>query len=305
MLKSFITAALRIAIILTIVIFAARLIGGVLDENYIAYDMPQSGSMVDLWLIDVERARVVNLTRTHVTQELSPAWSPDGRFILYNRYTLTSEISMMPCVIAPFEDATPRCFDLHSGTVYHAGWDASSQIVYINLFDLGRYAAVNAITGEVIEGGETTLDREWSAYSADRRTRIGIRVALSYLAQLWVQETEREWMVYENTYLMSSITLSPDGTQIVFAAIHGTDPDIELYRISTAEGSTPVQLTFNRDITDESPTWSRDGEWIAFRSDRDGGVRAFMHLYLIRPDGSETRRLTFDAAQHGQPAWRP
>jgi TolB protein len=53
-----------------------------------------------------------------------------------------------------------------------------------------------------------------------------------------------------------------------------------------------------------TPDWSPDGEWIVFDSDRDGT----WNLYLIRPDGTDERRLTHRGAVIGEtfarhPAW--
>ena len=49
------------------------------------------------------------------------------------------------------------------------------------------------------------------------------------------------------------------------------------------------------------PSWSPDGNWIAFLSDRDGNVE----LYKMRADGSEVTRLTDNPAWDGMPSWGP
>ena len=45
--------------------------------------------------------------------------------------------------------------------------------------------------------------------------------------------------------------------------------------------------------------WSPDGDWIVFRSERDGGPE----IYVIRADGSDATRLTFDGAGNSNPRW--
>jgi TolB protein len=60
---------------------------------------------------------------------------------------------------------------------------------------------------------------------------------------------------------------------------------------------------------DRSPAWSPDGRWIAFASNRPGFFN--QELYLIRPDGTELRRLTRTPGSDsvlgddGMPSWRP
>ena len=57
-----------------------------------------------------------------------------------------------------------------------------------------------------------------------------------------------------------------------------------------ADGSEQTRLTDN-DGDDESPSWSPDGEKIAFASDRDGPVE----IYVMDADGSDVTRLTNSA----------
>ena len=50
-----------------------------------------------------------------------------------------------------------------------------------------------------------------------------------------------------------------------------------------------------------SPSWSPDGERIAFYSDRDGSAE----IYVMNADGSGVERLTHTEANEGAPAWSP
>jgi TolB protein len=55
----------------------------------------------------------------------------------------------------------------------------------------------------------------------------------------------------------------------------------------TAEGAQRQRLTADPGF-DEFPSWSPDGQWIIFDSDRAGNFQ----LYRMRPDGSELQQLT-------------
>ena len=64
----------------------------------------------------------------------------------------------------------------------------------------------------------------------------------------------------------------------------------EIIRLTTAAGR------------DENPTWSPDGERIAFQSDRDGGQ---YDLWVMDANGANAAALTTDLNDDRNPAWSP
>ena len=65
-----------------------------------------------------------------------------------------------------------------------------------------------------------------------------------------------------------------------------------------ADGGNQRRLTENRQY-DWSPSWSPDGERIAFMSDRDGNSE----IYVMDADGGNQRRLTNNPDHDASPAW--
>jgi TolB protein len=129
-------------------------------------------------------------------------------------------------------------------------------------------------------------DSQWLTFSA----------GWSGLDQIYISEKDgsslRQLTDFESTGLISS--WSPGGRRIVFSA--GPIGGREIFTTHLFNGTTR-QLTFGGDNFD--PSWSPDGNWIAFTSFRDGNLE----LYAIRPDGSLTVRLTETEASEGQPFW--
>ena len=67
------------------------------------------------------------------------------------------------------------------------------------------------------------------------------------------------------------------------------------------DGTAPTSLT-RHPARDGAPTWSPDGAWLAFETDRDGDFE----IYIMRADGTDQRNLTqHSGASDGLPAWAP
>lgn len=97
---------------------------------------------------------------------------------------------------------------------------------------------------------------------------------------------------------------SPDGKRLAFSAVKQSpnQGDLEVYTIGVdGESLTPIAETGGKLSHEESPSWSHDGEWIAYSSTRDGN----QEIYIARSDGSDARRLTNDNALDAHPAISP
>jgi Tol biopolymer transport system component len=91
-------------------------------------------------------------------------------------------------------------------------------------------------------------------------------------------------------------SLSPDGNTIVYARRSGADWDIFMQRVG---GFNAQNLTESFSGDDTQPTFSPDGQYIAFRSERDGGG-----VFVMGASGESVRRLS-DRGFAYQPAWSP
>ncbi len=93
----------------------------------------------------------------------------------------------------------------------------------------------------------------------------------------------------------SQPSLSPDGRSFVYvSSAGGEQDDIYLQRVG---GENATNLTPDSKARDWSPAFSPDGQWIAFRSERDGEG-----IFVMGATGESARRVT----ELGfNPAWSP
>jgi Tol biopolymer transport system component len=86
-----------------------------------------------------------------------------------------------------------------------------------------------------------------------------------------------------------------DGDYAIFGA-DATGKHVRRLTKERGDPSSPEGLFFQVE-----PAWSPNGQHIAFASRRDGSS----HIYVMRADGTGTRRLTNSAKDDDHPAWSP
>jgi TolB protein len=105
---------------------------------------------------------------------------------------------------------------------------------------------------------------------------------------------------------------SPDGKKIVYRKVTNEpgynwdfSPSLrnsEVF-VSDINGANEINISKNAAF-DGWPTWSPDGQWILFGSNRAGPANVGS-LFIIKPDGTGLQRITQGPMGYAQPAWSP
>lgn len=227
-----------------------------------AYRKPEDSSYQNLWLVETDgRTPPHRLTRV-ATDDEAPAFSPDGRCLAFlstrpHETEVADALAEARPAGAPEQKAEPRpqiwVLDL-------AGGGEPRQLTWRN---------------------EGVSEFDWSP--------DGSRIVFAARAPTPAQQKYLE-----------SIRGNTKGPRIISRVQHKHDESGWLDDVRTHLFVVDVATRAVRQITDgpcdeTGPRWSPDGQWIAFVSNRTGDPdnNRRHDLWLIRPDGSEVRRLTF------------
>ena len=143
--------------------------------------------------------------------------------------------------------------------------------------------------------------------NVDAQARIAFVSDRDGNAEIYVMDADggNQQRLTNNRHGDASPSWSPDGKRIAFISDRDghvnirDSPNYEIY-VMDADGGNQLNLT-NDPHNDKSPSWSPDGQRIAFVSIRDGN----QDIYVMDADGDNQRRLTHHDRSDMDPSWSP
>jgi serine/threonine protein kinase len=216
-----------------------------------------------LWIGDVETGRTQPLTVTN-GNESSPAVAPDGR-----RLAFTSEATDFDLVLMPLNGSPMRTFlSSTRNELDPASSPTGAQYAFVSDRSGSQEIWVRSEEGASELGGfERPLVTD-ADFSGSR------------------------------TMVLGSLAFSRDGRHLAYQRF--ADGGYRIW-LSTLAGGTPVPLTTG-DSYQDGPTWSPDGEWVAYIN---GSKNAAWSLNKIRVGAPSPTVMMTGISPFARPQWSP
>jgi dipeptidyl aminopeptidase/acylaminoacyl peptidase len=217
-----------------------------------------------------------------------PCWSPDGTRIAYS----SDQTGADDIYIVSIAGGAPQRVTTHESWDWDPDW-YGSELVFTS------WRSGNADIWKISESGEDLVQLtdhpSWDRYPT--WSPDGNYIAISSrmgagLDHLWILSLEGEepleltdMVAYEADWYMGDIVFSSS--------------DGNLY-VTSVVGMSPVQITWDP-AKDKEPSWSPQGDALAFTSDRTGNE----DIWIWSLTDSRLIQLTFYSGRDYYPAWSP
>jgi TolB protein len=237
---------------------------------------------------------------------MSPAWSPDGTKLTYTSFETGKAEIYVYNLLTKKKLRMTRSSGNNSGS----SWNPDMRTIAFSGSQNGKTAIYTMRSldggGRTMLIGQSGLEVEPS-FSPDGRF-------LAYASgrfgnpHIFVREmsTGKDTRITSVGWYNSSPAWRPDGLKLAFA---GYDREIDRYDVFLVnpDGTHIERLTLDQG-DNEKPTWSPDGRYIIFQSNRAasgrGKVRGYK-LYVMNKDGGGQTPLNIPLYDVTMPAWGP
>ena len=271
----------------------------------------------EIYVMDIDGKNSRNLTNNRHADR-SPSWSPDGKRIVFTSQRDGNwEIYVMDA-----DGSNPRRLTENPKNDQFPSWSSDGERIAFMSDRDGADLHFDIYVMDADGGNPQNLtnnpfderypswspDGERIAFSARREGNFENKFGITYEIYVMDDDGGNLQRLTNNLTEDQYPAWSPDGKRIAFSARRDGHFENQLgitYEIYVmdADGQNEQRLTENQQ-NDWFPSWSPDGERVAFAADRKGDFANF-EIYVIDNDGGNQRRLTENRVDDWSPSWSP
>lgn len=261
----------------------------------------------EVFKMDWDGDHLVQLT-DHKTITLSPAWSPDAGKIAYTAYVkrIGAKFRNPDMLVYEIKSKKRYIVSYRQGMNSGAAFAPDNKHLYLTISNgktpnIFKMTFDGTLVKQLTSGPLNAMNVEPSvspdgqkiAFSSDRSG-----APMIYIMNSDGSEVKRKTFVGRYN---SSPAWSPDGLKIAFAGQTDDHYDIFIMDVETGNISkiTSAKKANGRYASNEDPSFSPDGRFVVYTSDRTGSNQ----IYISTIDGSEERAITKDKHNYYKPRW--